>query len=340
MMKRSDFDYSLPPELIAHYPTPERTGSRLLVLGRQTGETVHRRFTDLLDYVSPGDLFVFNNTRVFPARLFATKASGGKVEILVEKVLDPQTVLVHLRSNHPPKEGTVLLCESGHQAEVLGREDSLFRLFFKEVKDIFEVLHQVGHIPLPPYLHRSDEPIDRERYQTVYHQTTGSVAAPTAGLHYDQKMLENLAKAGVQLAFITLHVGAGTFMPMRVENLAEHVMHAEYIDVSEPVCEQIKATKAQGKRVFAVGTTVVRSLETAAQSGEIQPYQGETRLFIYPGYRFQVVDALQTNFHLPASTLLMLVSAFAGKEPTLAAYHQAIAEKYRFFSYGDTMLIL
>jgi S-adenosylmethionine:tRNA ribosyltransferase-isomerase len=339
-MKRSDFYYDLPSELIAQYPSTERTASRLLVLDKKTGSTQHRQFADLPDFLEPDDLMIFNNTRVIPARLFGTKKTGGKIEIMIERLLGNQEALAHVRASHAPKPGTVLYLENGASVIVQGREDDLFKLFFPETKNILSLLNDIGHIPLPPYIRRQDESFDKERYQTVYGQHEGSVAAPTAGLHYDQKLIELLKNKGVQIGFVTLHVGAGTFKPVKVDDLTQHVMHAEYAEISQEVCAQVKATKAAHKRVIAVGTTAARSLETASQSGEIKPFQGETKLFIYPGYQFKCVDGLQTNFHLPESTLIMLVSAMAGREHTLQAYQAAIAEKYRFFSYGDAMLVV
>ena len=336
-MKRQDFSYELPDELIARAPASERSGSRLLHLDGPSGQINHRQFPDILDFLEPGDLMVFNDTRVIPARVFGKKPTGGQVEVMVERVLDTHRVLAHTRSSKSPKIGTEVLLEDGTALTLIARHDGLFEYSFPE--PVLEVLERIGHMPLPPYIDRPDEDSDRERYQTVYNRNAGAVAAPTAGLHFDNDMLAALEAKGVNSAFVTLHVGAGTFQPVRVDNIYEHQMHAEIMDVSAQVCEQVKATQKAGKRVVAVGTTSVRCLETAAQAGEIEPYQGETQIFIYPSYEYKVVDGLITNFHLPESTLLMLVSAFAGYQHTMEAYRQAVAEKYRFFSYGDAMYI-
>ncbi len=340
-MRRQDFSYDLPDELIARQPAAERSGSRLLALDGETGAIDHHKFPDLLDFLEPGDLMVFNNTRVIPARVFGKKATGGQVEVLVERVLDNHRVLAHTRASKAPRVNSEIILEDGTSLLVLNRHESLFELQFPKAESALAVLERIGHMPLPPYIDRPDVEADRERYQTVYSDKdrTGAVAAPTAGLHFDQPLLDALKEKGVTIAFVTLHVGAGTFQPVRVDNIREHRMHAEIMEVSAEVCEQVRATKAAGKRVIAVGTTSVRCLETAAQGGDIQPYQGETQIFIYPSYQYQVVDALVTNFHLPESTLLMLVSAFAGFQHTMAAYRAAVAERYRFFSYGDAMFI-
>lgn len=336
-MRVADFDFVLPEELIARHPLAERSGSRLLVLDGPTGQLAHRRFADLLAYLEAGDLLVFNDTRVIPARLFGQKASGGKVEVLVERVLDTQRVMAHVRSSKSPKPGSELIFDGEARAVMVARHDTLFELEFDQ--PVLPLLEQIGHMPLPPYIDRPDEDADRERYQTVYARKAGAVAAPTAGLHFDQPLLDALAAKGVERAFVTLHVGAGTFQPVRVERIEEHVMHREWLEVSAEVVEAIKACKARGGRVIAVGTTSVRSLETAARDGELKPFSGDTDIFIYPGRPFHVVDALVTNFHLPESTLLMLVSAFAGYAETMAAYREAVEQRYRFFSYGDAMFI-
>lgn len=336
----NDFDYQLPAELIARYPMPQRTQSRLLCLDRQTGQMMHRHFPDILSGIHPGDLLVLNNTKVMPARLFAHKKTGGKVEILVERILEKGLVLAHLKSNKPLHVESELFLENGQIFRLQGRRENLFQLqLIEQDKPVLDVLHEIGHLPLPPYMARQDEVLDQERYQTVYAQVSGAVAAPTAGLHFDETLLQQLRDKKVEIDFVTLHVGAGTFQPVRVTQLADHVMHAEQVTVSAPLCEKIKQTQRQGKRIIAVGTTTVRSLETACLHGSIEPYQGESRLFIYPGFRFQCVEALVTNFHLPKSTLLMLAAAFAGYEATMKAYQQAVAERYRFFSYGDAMWI-
>ena len=338
-MKTKDFDFDLPDELIARYPMAERSSSRLLVLNGETGNTAHHIFRDLLNMVEPGDLMVFNNTRVIPARLFGEKASGGKLEALIERVTGEHTALAHLRSSRSPKPGSMISL-GGTEVEVTGRQGALFELKFLDERPLLSILEDVGHMPLPPYMERDDAEEDRERYQTVYAEKPGAVAAPTAGLHFDEPLLAALKEKGVNFAYVTLHVGAGTFQPVKVDSIEEHEMHAEYIEVPPDVVEAVKATRAAGKRVIAVGTTSVRSLESASTSGEIETFYGESRIFIYPGYRFRSVDAMVTNFHLPESTLIMLVSAFAGRDHTLAAYAEAVKEKYRFYSYGDAMLIL
>ena len=338
-MRVADFDYTLPPELIAQYPLAQRSASRLLTLDAVRGEITDRQFIELPTLLKSGDLLVFNDTRVIPARVFGRKLSGGQVELLVERVLDAQRVLAHVRASIAPKPGSELLLDGNVRVQVLARHDALFELHFDDARPVVDILQAVGHIPLPPYIQRADEHADHERYQTVYARNDGAVAAPTAGLHFDQAILHKLAAQGVEFAYITLHVGAGTFQPVRVEELKDHHMHAEFVDVSAQVCAQVANTRARGGRVIAVGTTAVRSLESAAQSGTLAPFSGDTRLFITPGYEFKAVDALITNFHLPRSTLLMLVSAFAGYENVMHAYHHAVAEKYRFFSYGDAMFI-
>ncbi|SBT18285.1 S-adenosylmethionine:tRNA ribosyltransferase-isomerase [Marinomonas gallaica] len=340
-MRVSDYRFELPEELIARYPMPERTASRLLKLDGPSGELAHKHFTDVLECVEPGDLMVFNNTRVIPARLFGQKASGGKLELLVERLLSEHEILAHVRCSKSPKVGNRLELGidrgASHGAEMVGRDDTLFHLRFDE--PVLEVLEKVGHMPLPPYIERPDDESDQERYQTVYNKTPGAVAAPTAGLHFDDALLEKLKAKGVDTAFVTLHVGAGTFQPVRVDDIKDHVMHSEYAEVSQEVVDKVRATKANGKRVIAVGTTSVRSLESASQSGQIEPFATDTSIFIYPGYEFKTVDVLVTNFHLPESTLIMLISAFAGYDNVMNAYRVAVAEKYRFFSYGDAMFI-
>ena len=340
----SDFQFDLPDELIARYPMPERSASRLLMLDGNTGDTRHGHFRDVLDLVNPGDLLVFNNTRVIPARMFGQKASGGKLEILVERILDDHSVLAHIRASKAPKPGTQILLDNGFSAEMVARHDALFELHFAGDLPVLDILNQIGHMPLPPYIDRPDENSDKERYQTVYNQRPGAVAAPTAGLHFDEPLLAALREKGVDFAYVTLHVGAGTFQPVRVERLEDHQMHSEYAEVSADVVEKINAARARGNRVIAVGTTSVRSLETAAQASlkagkPLSPFFGDTSIFIYPGYQYQVVDALITNFHLPGSTLIMLVSAFAGYDHVMNAYQEAVTSGYRFISYGDAMFI-
>ncbi|RRU92988.1 tRNA preQ1(34) S-adenosylmethionine ribosyltransferase-isomerase QueA [Stutzerimonas xanthomarina] len=336
-MQVADFFFQLPDALIARHPLAERRASRLLVLEGETGKLSHCNFADLLDHVRPGDLMVFNNTRVIPARLFGQKATGGKLEILVERVLGNRSVLAHVRSSKSPKAGSKILLDGGGEAEMIARHDALFELEFDE--DVLPLLERIGHMPLPPYIDRPDDDADRERYQTVYAQRAGAVAAPTAGLHFDEALLQTLRESGVETAYVTLHVGAGTFQPVRVERIEEHHMHREWLEVGQDVVDAVAACRSRGGRVIAVGTTSVRSLETAARDGELKPFSGDTDIFIYPGKSFHVVDALVTNFHLPESTLLMLVSAFAGYQETMAAYAEAVAQRYRFFSYGDAMFI-
>lgn len=350
-MKLSDFDYELPEELIARYPGETRSGSRLLCLDRITGEVTHQHFIDILDHLDTGDLLVFNDTRVLAARLLGHKATGGRVEILIERLLSDNEALAQVRASKSPGTGMRLVIQNPDgeaesaplEAEVLGREGDFFHLRFLSSQPLVSLLERYGHMPLPPYIDRADEVSDQTRYQTVYNRNPGAVAAPTAGLHFDEPLLAALKEKGVEQAFLTLHVGSGTFQPVRTENVLEHKMHSEWIDVPVSVCQQIKACRARGGRVVAVGTTSVRSLETAAQmcpsNGDLLPYRGETDIFIYPGYQFREVDAMITNFHLPQSTLMMLISAFAGREAVMSAYQQAITQQYRFFSYGDAMFI-
>lgn len=340
-MDVADFDFELPEELIAQQPLPGRSDSRLLVLDRQTGAIRDRAFRDLLELLDPGDLLVFNDTRVIPARLHARKTTGGRVELLVERVLDATTALAQLGANRKPAAGGRLIIEdTEHEVKVEGRVDEFWRVRLADpAADWVELLHAHGHMPLPPYIVREDDASDRERYQTVYGRKPGAVAAPTAGLHFDDALLAALDARGVQRAFCTLHVGAGTFQPVRVDRVEDHRMHPEWLDVSQALVDRIGATRAAGGRVIAVGTTAVRSLETAASDGALKPFTGDSRLFIYPGYRFRAIDGMITNFHLPGSTLVMLVSAFAGRESILRAYAHAVEERYRFFSYGDAMLI-
>lgn len=341
-MRVADFSFDLPDELIARYPTAQRNASRLLTLDGPTAALGDKQFTDLLGMINPGDMMVFNNTRVIPARLFGQKASGGKLEILVERMLDDKRILAHVRSSKSPKVDSFINLDGEHQMKMLARHDALFELELLSELTILEVLEQVGHMPLPPYIDRPDEDADKERYQTVYNQTPGAVAAPTAGLHFDDAMLNALKDKGVNIAFVTLHVGAGTFQPVRVDNILEHKMHSEWAEVPQGVVELIAQTKAASKRVIAVGTTSVRSLESAAKASGNDPltaFSGDTDIFIYPGYDFKVVDAMVTNFHLPESTLIMLISAFSGFDAVKNAYQHAITQKYRFFSYGDAMFL-
>ncbi|HHQ8565777.1 TPA: tRNA preQ1(34) S-adenosylmethionine ribosyltransferase-isomerase QueA [Escherichia coli] len=368
-MRVTDFSFELPESLIAHYPMPERSSCRLLSLDGPTGALTHGTFTDLLDKLNPGDLLVFNNTRVIPARLFGRKASGGKIEVLVERMLDDKRILAHIRASKAPKPGAELLLgdDESINATMTARHGALFEVEFNDQRSVLDILNSIGHMPLPPYIDRPDEDADRELYQTVYSEKPGAVAAPTAGLHFDEPLLEKLRAKGVEMAFVTLHVGAGTFQPVRVDTIEDHIMHSEYAEVPQDVVDAVLAAKARGNRVIAVGTTSVRSLESAAQAAKargnrviavgttsvrslesaaqaakndlIEPFFDDTQIFIYPGFQYKVVDALVTNFHLPESTLIMLVSAFAGYQHTMNAYKAAVEEKYRFFSYGDAMFI-
>ncbi|EPP0954913.1 tRNA preQ1(34) S-adenosylmethionine ribosyltransferase-isomerase QueA [Cronobacter dublinensis] len=343
-MRLTDFSFELPESLIAHYPQAQRSACRLLSLDGPTGDLTHGTFTDLLDKLNPGDLLVFNNTRVIPARLFGRKASGGKIEVLVERMLDDHRVLAHIRASKAPKPGAELLLgdDESVNATMTARHDALFEVQFNDERPVLDILNSIGHMPLPPYIERPDEASDRELYQTVYSEKPGAVAAPTAGLHFDEPLLARLREKGVEMAFVTLHVGAGTFQPVRVESIEDHVMHSEYAEVPQDVVDAVLAAKARGNKVVAVGTTSVRSLESAAQAATgapIAPFFGDTQIFIYPGYQYQVIDALVTNFHLPESTLIMLVSAFAGYQHTMNAYREAVKAEYRFFSYGDAMYI-
>lgn len=338
-MRRSDFHYELPRELIAQYPIHRRDAARLLILDGETGEYRDGQFTDLPDLLRPGDLLVLNDTRVIPARLFGVKDSGGKVEILIERLLEDNRILAQVRASKPPRTGSGINITPAITFEVLERRDEFYVLRLQQERDITAVLEEVGHMPLPPYIQRADEALDAERYQTVFANEPGAVAAPTAGLHFTREMLAELRQRGIETGYVTLHVGAGTFQPVRAEEIEDHTMHAEWFRVEPSLCEQVRRVRDRGGRIIAVGTTVVRCLETIAADGDLQPASGETAIFIYPGYRFRVVDCLITNFHLPESTLLMLVCAFAGREHVLAAYRHAVAEHYRFFSYGDAMFI-
>lgn len=343
-MLKSDFYFNLPEELIAKFPAAERTHSRLLCLDGLCGDVKEGHFYDVLDLINPGDLLVFNNTRVIPARLYGHKETGGNFELLIERIIDENTALVHLKSSKSPKVGAKLFFDHGFEAIMDARQDTLFELKFLGDKGILDILNEIGHIPLPPYIDRPDENADKERYQTVYSKIPGAVAAPTAGLHFDNDLLEHLRAKGVQTAFVTLHVGAGTFQPVRENDITHHHMHSEFAVVPQDVVDKINSTRASGHRVIAVGTTSVRSLESAALAAEkngnlIEPFASDTSIFIYPGYKYHVIDALITNFHLPESTLIMLVSAFAGYRNTMNAYKYAVENKFRFFSYGDAMFI-
>ncbi|MGY1490567.1 tRNA preQ1(34) S-adenosylmethionine ribosyltransferase-isomerase QueA [Methylobacillus pratensis] len=338
-MRTTDFDFFLPDDLIAQFPAKERRGSLLLHLEGNSGRLADRLFLDLPDLVEPGDLFIFNDTRVIKARLHGEKLSGGKVEVLVERVTGPFEALAHVRASRAPKPGNILRIADAFEAEMVGRQDDLFHLRVLGDIPLLDLLERHGSLPLPPYITHDAESADEERYQTVYAREPGAVAAPTAGLHFDNAMLDGLRNLGVNIAYVTLHVGAGTFQPVRVDNISEHKMHSELYSVPQSTVDLIQRTQADGGKVTAVGTTALRALESAARSGALQAGQGETDIFITPGYRFKVVERLLTNFHLPKSTLLMLVSAFAGVEHIRTAYAHAVAARYRFFSYGDAMLI-
>jgi S-adenosylmethionine:tRNA ribosyltransferase-isomerase len=337
-MHRSDFHYDLPPELIAQAPLKERRASRLLVLDGATGGIEDRSFADLPGLLRAGDLLVFNDTRVLPARVIGHKATGGRVEILLERLLGPRSALVHLRASHKPLPGTDVKLPEGARARVIGRADELTEIELD--RDVVPFLEAHGETPLPPYISRTPDATDRERYQTVFARAPGAVAAPTAGLHFDLAVLDALAARHIERTFLTLHVGAGTFAPVRTDRVEDHELHAEWLEVSGAACKSIERCRERGGRVVAVGTTTVRALETAARGGKLGPFAGDSRLFIYPGFEFRAVDAMVTNFHLPESSLLMLVCAFAGREQTLAAYRHAVEQRYRFFSYGDAMLVL
>jgi S-adenosylmethionine:tRNA ribosyltransferase-isomerase len=337
-MRRTDFHFDLPDALIARHPAPQRSASRLLHLEGATGALTDRRFRELPGLLRQGDLLVFNDTRVIPARLHGHKLdSGGKVEVMLERLTGLRTAIVQLRASKPSRPGTVIELGGGARLAVIEREDDFWRVEFSA--DAHEIFDRMGEMPLPPYVARAAEPEDRDRYQTVYAREPGAVAAPTAGLHFDAAMLQACRDAGAGFAYVTLHVGAGTFQPVRVDNVEDHRMHSEWCVVTDATCNAVAAARACGGRVIAVGTTAVRSLETAAASGQLTRYVGETRLFITPGRRFRVIDAMLTNFHLPESTLLMLVCAFAGREHVLEAYRHAVAQQYRFFSYGDAMFV-
>ncbi|NOT10506.1 MAG: tRNA preQ1(34) S-adenosylmethionine ribosyltransferase-isomerase QueA [Methylococcaceae bacterium] len=338
-MKKSDFTYSLPAELIAQKPLSDRDASRLLRLNKISGRLEDKQFSDFIDLIEPHDLLVFNNTRVIPARLFGNKQSGGKIEILIERILAAQHALAHVKASKSPKTGALLILDQGHHCEVQGRDNDLFILEFKGDISLLQLLDQIGHMPLPPYITREDNEADRSRYQTVFARESGAVAAPTAGLHFDLPMMDKIKAKGIQTAFVTLHVGSGTFQPVRVDDLADHVMHKEYFVVPPETAEAVRQTRQCGGRVIAIGTTSVRALESASKSGEIAPSFGDTDLFITPGYQFRSVDAMLTNFHLPESTLLMLVAAFAGYDAIMKAYQHAVDQSYRFFSYGDAMFL-
>jgi len=338
-MRTQDFDFYLPHHLIAQHPTTQRNASRLLHLNGTSGELTDAQFLDLPSYFSAGDLLIFNDTRVIKARLFGHKATGGAIEVLIERVLDEHHAIAHVRASRAPKVGGELVLAENIRVEVVGRADDLFQLKFHNDMPIFSLLEQYGHLPLPPYITHNADSQDETRYQTVYAKHAGAIAAPTAGLHFDELMLTNLKNKGVQIAYVTLHVGAGTFQPVKVDNIAEHKMHSECYIIPPETATLIEYTRAAGSKITAVGTTALRALESAAQQGTIKTGSNETNIFITPGYKFKIVDRLLTNFHLPKSTLLMLVSAFAGFDHIKEAYQHAIKQQYRFFSYGDAMLL-
>jgi S-adenosylmethionine:tRNA ribosyltransferase-isomerase len=336
-MRRADFAYELPPELIARHPLAQRTGSRLLHLHTNSGAIEDKRFTDFVDLLHPGDLLVLNDTRVIPARVIGRKPTGGQVEILLERILEGRRILAHVHASKPLRAEVPVELPGGAAATFVQRREDLFELELSTEPLEYFIAH--GAMPLPPYLDRDPDAEDATRYQTVFAREPGAVAAPTAGLHFDAATLDRCRERGVRIEHVTLHVGAGTFQPVRVDDLSQHRMHAERVAVSDAIVAAVNETRARGGRVIAVGTTVVRSLESAAQEGELRAFSGETRLFITPGYKFKVVDALLTNFHLPESTLVMLVCAFGGYEQVMRAYRHAVQERYRFFSYGDAMFL-
>lgn len=339
-MRLDDFNFNLPNELIARYPLSKRSASRLLCLDGRSGGILHRQFSEIINFIEAGDLLVFNDTKVIPARLFGQKSTGGHAEVLVERILDEQRILAQIRVSKPPDLGDFLSFTPDIKLQILERSASFYILRYnKNDRTVLEVIEAIGQIPLPPYMKRVPDLKDKDRYQTIYAKYKGSVAAPTAGLHFDEELLQQFRDKNVKMGFLTLHIGAATFTPVRVPNIHEHKMHAEYLEVPAELCQQIKNAKIGGKRVIAVGTTSLRALETASQGGVIEPYRGETSIFIYPGYQFRSVDVLITNLHLPCSTLLMLVCAFGGYENVICAYREAVAHLYRFYSYGDAMWV-
>jgi S-adenosylmethionine:tRNA ribosyltransferase-isomerase len=338
-MKKSDFYYHLPEHLIAQKPLAKRVASRMLCMDKFTGELKDNLFVDFIELINENDLLVLNDTKVIPARLYGNKQTGGKVEILIERVLDEHHAIAHIRSNKSPKAGAVIELDNGFSCHVTDRENDLFCLQFGGENTVLDLLEQIGHIPLPPYITRADDKEDLTRYQTVFAKQAGAVAAPTAGLHFDQNTMDALEGKGIKKAFVTLHVGSGTFQPVRVDELSDHIMHKEYYSVSQATVDAVRQTREKGGRIIAIGTTAVRALESASRSGQLKSGFGDTDLFITPGYTFKSVDAMLTNFHLPESTLLMLISAFAGYDHVMDAYQHAIKQQYRFFSYGDAMFL-
>ncbi len=341
-MKKSDFNFTLPSELIAQHPLPERSQSRLLKLDKSNGQTTDLQFKDLINELHSGDLLVFNNTKVIPARLLAQKPTGGKIEVFIERVLNSKQAKALLKSNKSVKLGSTIEFNGQPELMVSAKQGMFYLVETIGDKTLSELMETFGHMPLPPYITREADQQDDQRYQTVYadDEQAGAVAAPTAGLHFDDELLAAIQAKGVESAFVTLHVGAGTFQPVKTDDIEAHQMHKEWLKVDQTVCDAVKRTQANGGRVIAVGTTAVRCLETASATGQIEAFEGDTEIFIYPGYTFQCIDGLITNFHLPESTLVMLVSALAGRENILSAYQHAVDQKYRFFSYGDAMLMI
>ncbi len=338
-MRIEDFSYELPEVMIAQIPSQVRGDSRMLCLNGVDGSLRDSKFVNLPQLLNPGDLVVFNDTKVMPARLIGNKESGGKVEIMVERILDEKFILAQLRSSKRIKPGAIILLDNGYKLQLVKQQEDMFIFELIKGKNALNILDEIGHMPLPPYIRRGDDEIDKDRYQTVYARYIGAVAAPTAGLHFTDTMMQKLDERGIDKTYVTLHVGAGTFQPVRTEIIEDHKMYSEYLEVSKIACEKILESKSRGGRIIAVGTTTARALETAALSGELKTYSGESDIFIYPGFNFQVIDILITNFHLPRSTLLMFVCAFAGKEEIMNAYNHAISKSYRFYSYGDAMFI-
>lgn len=338
-MKKSDFHFDLPPELIAQFPLAQRSASRLLVVPNDQDNFIDKTVRDLPEFLRSGDLLIFNDTRVIPARLYGQKESGGRVEILLERITSGHEVRAQIGASKSPKADSKIILDEGTVITVLGRDGEFYRLRFDTTEPLEKILLRAGRMPLPPYIQRDADITDDVRYQTVFAKQPGAVAAPTAGLHFDEDLLADIKAKGVEFGHITLHVGAGTFQPMRAENILEHTMHREWLNVGAELCLQIVKTRARGGRVIAVGTTVVRALETAYRDGEVRPYADDTQIFIFPGVKVRSVDAMITNFHLPESTLMMMVSAFSGRERILSAYQHAIEQRYRFFSYGDAMLL-
>ena len=338
-MLTKEFSYNLPEDLIAQHPVSKRGASRMLVLEEEC-KISDTKFYKLPEYLKSGDLIVLNDTLVIPARLFLEKESGGKVELILERILSREKLMVQLRTNKTTKSGIFLFLNNEKIFQVEEKIDDMFLLRYTGEREVIDLFNEFGHMPLPPYIKRIDDSIDAERYQTVFSNKPGAVAAPTAGLHFTKGMLDKLSENGINNVKLTLHIGAGTFQPVRGDYVSEHKMHSEYMSIDQNTVSKIIETKNRGGRILAVGTTVVRSLESAVKNGTLTAYEGETNIFIYPGYKFNVVDMLLTNFHLPESTLLMLVCAFAGKENVMKAYHHAIKEKYKFYSYGDAMLIM